>query len=145
MNTFNKIYTAIIVLFAILLVTLAGCGKDDDPSAEEAALKTLKSKTWQIKSVTVDGVNKLQDYAGMTITFSDNTVSVVKGGAVWLPQDTWQFTNPQATALVRGDGVTVELVALTSASLVVKLSWNETTYGPGRARSVAGEYSFSFE
>lgn len=145
MNTFNKIYTVIVLFLAALLVTLAGCDNGGDPSAEEAALKKLKSKTWQVKSVTVDGVDKSQDYAGMTIVFSDNTIAAVKGGAVWLSQDTWQFTNAQATALVRGDGVTVELVTLTAASLVVRLSWSETTYGPGRLRSVAGEYIFSFE
>lgn len=134
-----------VLLLAVLLVTLAGCDKGGDPSAEEAALKTLKSKTWKIKSVTVDGVDKSQDYPGMTISFSDNAVTVVKGGVVWLSQDTWQFTSAQATAIVRGDGVTVDLITLTSTSLVVRLSWSETTYGPGRMHSVAGEYIFSFE
>lgn len=145
MNTFNKIYTAIVLLLAVLLLTLAGCDKGNDPTAEEAALKKLKSKTWQLKSVTVDGVDRSQDYAGMSIIFSDHAITAVKGGVVWRSQDTWQFTNAQATAFIRGDGVTAELITLTSASLVVRLSWNETTYGPGRVRSVAGEYIFSFE
>jgi hypothetical protein len=143
-NASNKILR-ITTFLSMLLLTLAGCGGDDDPSAREKALSTLKSKTWTIVSVTVDGTDKTQTYNGMTVSFTDNTIVVANGGVVWLSQDTWQFTNEQAKALLRGDGLEIEIVTLTTSSLVVKLSWDSATYGAGRTHSIPGEYIFTFE
>lgn len=132
-------------LIAIMSIVLMACGKDDDPSARDKALSMLKSKIWQIESVTVDEVDKTADYAGMTLSFTDNTVTVANAGPAWPAQDAWQFTDDQATAILRGDGVEIELVTLTAETLALELLWSTQGYSPGRTASITGDYVFTFK
>jgi hypothetical protein len=145
--TFNKIFQiAVMMLSVVILLAQSACSRDDDdPSVRDKTLSMLKSKTWHIESVTVDEVDKTADYAGMTLSFTDNKVTVVNAGAGWPSQDAWQFTDDQAIAILRGDGVEIELVTLTAETLALEFLWNTPAYGPGRAQSITGDYVFTFK
>jgi hypothetical protein len=38
----------------------------------------------------------------------------------------------------------INIVEVTEVSLKLSLTWTETSFGPGRGKSIAGEYIFSF-
>jgi len=147
MTVFKNKLKAIASLAAVAMFTIfTSCGNgSDDPSATEAALKILKSKTWQISSVTVDGTDRTPDFAGMTIAFTDDALTTANGGVLWQPRNTWQFMDNRPTAIQLGDGLEVRLVTLTKSSLITQITWNKNTYGPGRIASIQGQYVFSFE
>ncbi len=144
-TSYRLAWIAMIMVLALPLIFAACDGGGEGPSAQEMALKILKSKTWQISSVKVDGLDHTQDFSGLTISFTDNSIKTSNGGALWQSEDTWQFTDTQATSFKRGDGVDVEISTLTSSLFEVKLSWSEKTFGPGRTNSINGEYMFRFE
>jgi hypothetical protein len=134
-----------IALLYTSVLLFSSCGGDDDPTAQEKAMKLLVG-TWTVNSVTVDGVNHSDLFTGFTITFTDNppAYSTANGGLVWdEPGGNINFTNANATAFNRGDGKEVTISSLTSNSLVLKLNWDKTTFGGGRTESVSGEHTFT--
>jgi hypothetical protein len=61
---------------------------------------------------------------------------------VW-PSGSWSFTDANATAFNRGDGISVQLTTLTETSLVMSLAWNKNTLGSGRVESIKGQHVFT--
>lgn len=135
-----------VLLFSKLLL-LSGCssgGDDPSPSRQDEVRSVLTSGTWKIQLVMVDGVDKTSIYEELTLEFSSSSYTATNGMPVWPPNGTWSFTNDQATAFIRGDGVEVEILEATNSSLKLGLTWNDTTLGGGRISSVSGDHVFSF-
>jgi hypothetical protein len=116
-----------------------------EPTPEElaTALITAAGTTWKIHSVTVDGVDKSSLFAGMTLKFTSSSFATTNGDPLWPASGTWDFTSTQATTIKRNDNVEVQVQA-TSTSLKLGLTWNKTTFEPGRTQSISGQYLFTF-
>lgn len=144
MKKFLQTIPAIALLGFVL--TIASCG-GKEPAAQtdtERVQEILTSGTWKIQSVSVDGVDRTSDFANLQVIFNSGSFTATNGKLVWPATGTWSFTNDQATAFSRSDGVSVSIVEATDIRLVVELDWTSTTYGPGRVSSVAGEHTFTF-
>jgi hypothetical protein len=127
-------------------MSFAACGGGDDPgpSKKDEVTEILTSGTWKVQSVTVDGTDQTDVYKDMTLKFTSLTYNTTDGIPVWPAVGTWTFTDDNATAFQRDDGVVVDILSATGTSLKLGLVWDETTLGSGRSASVAGDHVFSF-
>ncbi len=151
MKTSNRILVVFLVIMSIAtLIHLSGCsGAAADPtpapaSKQDEVKAILTSPTWKMQSVTVDGADKTSIYKDLSLKFSASGFTSTNGGAVWPASGTWSFTNADATAVKRDDGLEVKLQEVTASSLKLALTWSKTTLGPGRIESVSGQHVFSF-
>ena len=139
----RKGYILLLAIFG-LIIHFSSCDKVDDPTAQELQLRKLTSKTWSIQSVYVDGVDRSSLFDDMQLTIGENTFTTTNGGTVWPASGMWHFSNTQGTVIERGDQVVINIIEVTEVSLKLSLTWTETTLGPGRSKSISGEYIFSF-
>jgi len=135
-------------LLTITLVSLgsmASCDGDEFSPAEQMKRLLIGngSKTWKIQSVTIDDTDQTIQFTGMTMKFSDDAYFTTDGGLVWPSSDTWEFTDLQAIAFYRSDGIEVQ-IETSGDRLLLSLDWTKTTYGGGRTASIAGEHIFEF-
>ncbi|HEY5691306.1 MAG TPA: hypothetical protein VIS49_07620 [Cyclobacteriaceae bacterium] len=135
--------TALSIVTLFTLLSISGCNSYE-PIIKVQVIKLLTAAPWNLSSVDVDGVDQTSVYNGLIITFSDDTFTSSNGGAVWPATGTWVFTDEQATAFERDDGLIVTIQEITETSLKLALTWNETTVGSGRTGSVSGNNVFSF-
>jgi hypothetical protein len=140
-------YYFFIAVTALLAALASACSESGEQSEKEIVLKKLTSKTWILNSVTIDGVDKSNAFAGLTITFTATGLTVGNGNVIWPQESTWSFTDDTASAFIRSnDQVTVKILELTESMLKLELTWNTATFGPGgRPESVSGKYVFVFE
>lgn len=146
-NYLNRITAAFLVItMTAVLVHLTGCGGNDPAplSKQEEVTTKLTAATWKVQSVMVGGIDKSSVYPDLNLTFTDTGFTSTNGEAVWPASGTWSFTDANATAITRDDGLTVTLQEVTDTSLKLALTWNKTTLGPGRVASVSGQHVFSF-
>lgn len=137
--------------FFMLIIFLFGCSqfmscgsKGGDPGltvAEQVKAKLI-AHSWKVITVTVDGVDKTTLFTNFSITFAATSFTTTNGGLVWPSSSTWSFTDTNATAFTRGDGLIVQLLEATDTSLKMGLTWNKNTFGPGRIESVSGQHVF---
>ena len=148
--TLFKIVVPAVVIINLLLIILAltSCGGGDPtptPVSKQDEVKAkLTSPTWKMQSVTVDGADKTTLYKDLTLKFTASGFTSTNGGAIWPASGTWTFTNEEATAIKRDDGLEVALQEVTDTSLKLAMTWSKTTLGPGRVESVSGKHVFSF-
>ena len=139
------------ILFSMAVLLYMGahlisCGGDDpvqEPTKGELALKSLTASSWNVKSVTVDGVDQSTLFKNFTITFSSANFTTTNGGVVWPVSSNWSFTDDNATGFSRSDGITVQLKEITDTSLKMSMAWSKNTLGPGRIESVKGQHVFT--
>ena len=137
-----KIFSSLLLLSILICFS---CSKSEDVSPEKKTSKLLVgdgNKTWKVQSVSVNGVSQTALFTGLTIKFSDTSYTTANGGVVWPSPGSWAFTDKDAEAFMRGDGISVE-VEVTETSLKLYMVWSKTTYG-GRVNSVAGQHIFTF-
>lgn len=142
MKALTYILSFIVGISSVMLIS--SCDGDDNPSAQEAQLKKLTAKTWKIQSVKIDGVDHTQLFQSMTLTISKSSFTTTNGGQVWPASGTWEFADEQGTTITRGDNITITIEAASESELRLSLQWNETTFGPGREKSISGTHVFSF-
>lgn len=128
---------------AVMMMMILSCGSEkSDPSPDVQAL--LTSGTWKIKTVTVDGVNKNDLFTNFTVSFSGTGFTAVNGAPVWPNSGTWSFATSDKKTFIRSDDVEVTLVSISESEMTLKLMWDETTLGSGRAVSIEGNHTFLF-
>lgn len=137
----------VMVLLLIIVLILARCGGGGDPAPATASKQDdvkarLTAPTWKIQTVAVDGSDKTSTYKDLSLKFSATGFTSTNGGVVWPANGTWSFTNTDATAVKRDDGVEVKLQEVTDNALKLSLTWSKTTLG--REGSVSGQYVFTF-
>lgn len=127
-------------------ILLQHCGSSEPAAPTEAQRVTSLMKTgpWKIQSATVDGANQNALFTGLTLNFSDTGFTSTNGEPVWPASGTWTFTSDQATSFTRNDGVVVTIEDITSTSMILRLTWAKTTFGPGRIASISGQTVFTF-
>jgi hypothetical protein len=138
-------YGAVITIIFCGLLVLQSCGgKGSDPSPADQMKTILTSGTWNLQNVSVDGVDKSSIYSGLTLRFTEGNFTTTNGRVVWPASGTWEFSDDTGKNLTRGDGVPIGVEEATTSKLVLKLTWNQTTLGQGRANSVKGVNVFTF-
>lgn len=136
--------TISVIAVALTITLFANCDDKDSPTAQETQLKKLSAKTWSIQSVEIDGVDHTALFQGMTLSITKNSFSATNGGDVWPASGTWEFADERATLITRGDNVSITIEVLADSQLSFSLAWNETTFGPGRGKSISGTHVFNF-
>lgn len=131
------------VLCLTFMILFTACS-EEEPAPSDAVLSKLKSKTWKISSVQVDGVDQTTLFAGMTLTFTVKDYQVNPANAIWPASGTWQFTDKEGTVIKRNDGLEITVAEITETSLKLSLQWSKNTFGAGRAASVSGQHLFTF-
>ena len=145
MKTIIKSILGVMVLSGVLL--LSDCGSKSDPTPAAATepqrvTGLMKTGTWKVQSVTVDGTDQSALFKNFTLSFTDAGFASVNGSAVWPSSGTWKFVNDQATSFTRDDGLVVTIQTVSSTQLIISLVWTKTTLGPGRVTSVKGTTVF---
>ena len=145
MKTIIKSILGVMVLSGVLL--LSDCGSKSDPTPAAATepqrvTGLMKTGTWKVQSVTVDGTDQSALFKNFTLSFTDAGFASVNGSAVWPSSGTWKFVNDQATSFTRDDGLVVTIQSVSSTQLIISLVWTKTTLGPGRITSVKGTTVF---
>lgn len=133
------------------LVLLSNCAGDSPSAFGKSTFDILKAKSWKIKSVTVDGVDKTGSYLpDMVLTFAGDfdannlTYSTTNGGGAWPASGTFKFIND--ITLLRDGEVTINVTEYLVSSLKLEFDWNEElTYGGGRTSGMKGRHVFQFE
>lgn len=145
MKTAKNILSALfsVAAFAILIsISSCGGGGGGDTTPDLSAL--LKSGTWKIGTVTVDGANETDLFTGMTLTFGASSFSSTNADPVWPASGTWTL-NAAAKTITRGDALVVNIGNnLSATALTLTLDWDKTTFGGGRIGSIEGAYVFTF-
>jgi hypothetical protein len=135
----NRVACLTIIVISLLIT---GCGGSEKESEKDRTNRLLKSTTWNVTRVTVDGVDKTSDYTGMTLKISDGTYTSTNGESVWPASGVWMLLDK--TTAERDNNETVHIDALSEATLTLSLDWQKTTFGEGRIGSIKGAYVFEF-
>ena len=146
MKTLIRILLTVPVLSVILLLSHCGGSKSNDPAPvtePQRVTSLMKTGTWKVQSVTVDGADQSALFKGFTLSFTDAGFVSVNGSAVWPSSGTWKFVSDQATSFTRDDGLVVTIQTVSSTQLIISLVWTKTTLGPGRVTSVKGSTVFT--
>ena len=146
MKTFIKTIFTISSLSFVILLSHCGGSKSNDPAPvtePQSVTSLMKTGTWKIHSVSVDGTDQSALFKNFTLSFTDANFSSVNGSAVWPASGTWKFVSDQATSFTRDDGLVVTIQNVSSTSLIISLVWTKTTLGPGRIESVKGTTVFT--
>jgi hypothetical protein len=133
------------------LVLLSNCKEDTPTAFGKTTFDLLKAKSWKIKSVTVDGVDKTGSYLpDMVLTFAgdfdknDLTYTTTNGGGAWPTSGTFKFIND--VTLLRDGEVEIDVTEYIVTSLKLEFDWDEgTSYGGGRSSGMKGRHVFQFE
>jgi hypothetical protein len=136
---------------ASFLVLLSHCEGDTPSAFGKTTFNILKAKSWKIKSVTVDGVDKTGSYLpDMVLTFAgdfdknDLTYTTTNGGGAWPASGTFKFIND--VKLLRDEEVEIDVTEYVVTSLKLEFDWDEgTSYGGGRISGMKGRHVFQFE
>lgn len=120
---------------------LVSCG-DDPVSETERVTSLLTAHPWKVSSVTVDNVSQSALFTNFAITFTATGFSTTNGAPVWPASGTWSFTDDNARAFTRGDGILVTIADVSSSALHLELVWSEGTLGSGKISSIAGTHVF---
>ncbi|MBL7873159.1 MAG: hypothetical protein JNM78_16190 [Cyclobacteriaceae bacterium] len=144
-----KIHTStnlafITMIFSALLFLQSCSSKGGDPSPADQMKAILIAGSWNLQTVSVDGVDKTAVYTGLTIKFTDGNFTTTNGRVVWPASGTWQFANDSGKIITRGDGLSITIEEATASKLILKFNWSQNTLGPGRTTSVKGENVFTF-
>jgi hypothetical protein len=112
-------------------------------------MNKLAAHEWMLKKVTVNGTDRTSLYEGLVLSWTKNqTFSAASGGVIWPSTGTFSFTdntgNSLIVSLANNEEAQVSIVTLTDTDLIISLQWNESTLGPGRAKSIEGEHIFEF-
>jgi hypothetical protein len=140
MKSAYKIDIILAVVCIVLMATFSACNKDEGESAQARTERLLKSATWKLNKVTVDGVDQTSLYTGMILTVGVGTYAVQNGDPVWPSSGTWKLIDDKT--IDRDNGVAVTIEKLDENSLTLSMVWTKTTYGPGRPQSVSGNHVF---
>lgn len=135
-----------ILLFLILCSALLTCCKKEEPltAKEERQQLITSAKEWTLQSLTIDGADKTSLYAGLTLHFTDTGFTAQNGLPIWPVSSSWSFTDETGTTITRDGDVQLSIIEITETKLVIRLQWQNSTFAPGRVRSLKGEHIFTF-
>jgi hypothetical protein len=124
------------------IVLLTAC--EEEPTAQERKKALLLSATWGDPIVTVDGVDQTSLYQNLEIQFTEHGYTSSGGEPLWRSSGTWSFSGGSAI-YIGLDGVLAELTEISGSSLVITRINPNTTFEPGRIRSIKGKNVFNLK
>ena len=132
------------ILFIACTVLIIGCKSDSADPTPQDNQKTLlinNGLSWTLGTVTKDGLDVTDQFAGFKLTVGDFTYTTVNAlPSAWPASGSWSFANEAGTLVDRNDGVQIT-VSVSTTSL--KLTFNVTGLGDGgRVKGVDGTYIF---
>jgi hypothetical protein len=134
------------IVFALSTITavvlMSGCGAEQAETETERVNRLLANGKWSLQDAVVDGVNQTDVYSGFTVTFTTAGFTTTNGEVIWPASGTWTL-NDGANALTRNDNLVVTIDELSETKLVMGFINSETTFEPGRVRSVGGDHTFT--
>ncbi len=141
----------LLLLAAGSTLFFANCGGGNNGPTEEEQKRALlvNNSPWTVSSVSVpdNSATEAPQWANFTVSFTNTNMTASNhptgASAVW-PSTTWSFTS-DLNGIVRGDGVTMTLNALTESNLNVTFSIVNEELGGARVAALDGEYTFSME
>lgn len=133
---------AILFLFACSQFMACSSGEPTPKSTPDQVTAKLTASPWKVRTVTVDGTDQSTLFNNFSIAFTATGFTTTNGGLVWPSNSTWSFTDANATAFERGDGLIIQLLDVSNTSLKMGLTWSKNTIGPGRIESVSGQHAF---
>jgi len=139
MTKFTQRHSFVFAICVVLLASTA-CKHKNDPQPD-----LLLQKTWIVKKVEVDGMDKTSAFSNMTLKFSPGKYTATNGGDVWADNGTWSYAKNSSTLIIRGDGVQVTISEITEKNLQLNFTWLETTFKGGRIMGIKGNNTFMFE
>ena len=146
-----------ILLFIALigLLCFANCGSSDEPAPDDPPVDLKQqmidglSKTWQVNSVTLDGIDVSDDWIGFTLKFDKSKNYIAKKLSeksilVWPENGSYTIPNSSNPKnILRNDGIQIVLSNVTASS--VKLSFTISGRSGGRVESLIGDYIFDMK
>lgn len=149
MKRFNYILRTF--LAATLLVLLANCEGSAPSAFGKSTFDILKAKSWRLKNVTVDGVDKTENYLpGLVLNFAGDfdannlTYTTINGGGPWPASGTFKFITD--FKLERDGDLEILVTEYLITSLKLEFDWDQsTTYAGGRSAGMKGKHVFQFE
>ncbi|MFM7193210.1 MAG: hypothetical protein ACKOYP_00305 [Bacteroidota bacterium] len=126
-----------------MLLLLMNCGGETPKTPNEKTEELLRSITWRLTTLTVDGVSS-DRYARMTLQFGTGTYTTTGGAPVWPALGTWVFEGTDGKRIKREDGLLLTVESASAAQIVLSFDWSKTTYTTGRMLSVAGKHLMTF-
>jgi hypothetical protein len=136
----NHKFISALCLF-ILTSALYSCKPDlpDLPGVSDVNKQLLTTRTWEINTVTVDGLEKTSSFAGLTLSFQDGSYSTTHSTVVWPAAGTWTFKDKSGLLILRDDNIEITITSITARQLVLEFVWNKNTPG-----SIPGTHVFTF-
>jgi hypothetical protein len=78
----------------------------------------------------------------MRLTIDVNTYTTAGGGVSWPASGTWSFVTDSRTQILRDGAVIIDFELSNAKTLTLDFRIDETTYEPGRVKSLGGSYHF---
>lgn len=133
------------ILFIACLALISGCkseSADPTPQDNQKTLLINNGLSWVPGTVTKDGLDVTEQFAGFKLAIGDFTYTTTNAlASAWPASGTWSFANEAGTLVNRSDGVQINVQVSTSS---LKLTFSVSGLGTGgRTKGVDGEYVFN--
>lgn len=151
------------LIISLLLLLHSSCDKGLaglEKTPNQIMLELLQAQTWELTELTVEDIPSTR-YPGMTLEFGVGTYTANGGTPVWPETGTWQFLGDDGKALIRDDGLVVNVVAANivgaiivpanpyweqvAANVILSFYWATTAYEGGRTAGQKGEHTMKFK
>jgi hypothetical protein len=137
----------------IIISSLYSCSNEDETDPVRERLNLL-TKTWEVKTVRLDGVLK-DEYSDFEIILEENNTSSVFSYQVsgrpslspWQNQGSWRFGDDITTQIIRDPGTPDEVLinySINDNELVLNFSFEGDGYSSSRTDVIAGQWQFVF-
>ncbi len=136
-------------IFYLLMIAVGFISCDPTVEEPEPDIDKLFG-TWTLGNtgyVSRDGVDITKDFVGLSITFQDGKIDVVKGGFLFpLAQDVWTYTTLDKKRIQRiSDNLEMDL-DLTDDTLFLRFTYKYTVVVPtGRSNNITGKYEIKLQ
>jgi hypothetical protein len=142
----SKLTTILSSALALIFINISGCKEQIEPTVQELVTEQLvAAEAWTSPVVIVDGVDRSDLYKNFTIKFEPGKYASSGGAPIWPASGVWVFSNEEATVMRLDDKLDVTIGSISSDLLVLTLTWNETTFEPGRVSSIKGKQEFKLK
>jgi hypothetical protein len=135
----------ILLLFIAGIWSLQACGSDDgdpdpDPTsqleeARQELLALIAETPWEPTSITSDGVDVFEQYAGFQLEVKDGTYRTINGGQAWPASGTWEFVEGSSNQFLRDDGVLMS-VEVKGEDVEISFTFTQEVFAEGRTKTV---------
>jgi hypothetical protein len=125
-----------------LALSLINCTEQE--SDREVVMRMLTNAEWAIDEAWIGGEDVTADYNQFTIEFSNSDFRARNCSALWPAEGTWEFEDGTSRAIIRNDGIVVEIRNIDEGQLVLSGNWDIIISPEGRAKQEMTAHSFRF-